>query len=104
MPLRRRHRIRVAIGAAPRRRLARHARHAWPDRLARLMAVATVIVGVATTILFGFLLAPRLGLSSMFGVLSRGAIAICGASAARRAPPVARAGPYSWSSQGGAPP
>jgi uncharacterized integral membrane protein (TIGR00698 family) len=41
-----------------------------------------VIVGVATTILFGFLLARRLGLSSMFGVLSGGAVAICGASAA----------------------
>ena len=44
--------------------------------------VATVIVGVATTILFGFLLARRMGLSSMFGVLSGGAVAICGASAA----------------------
>ena len=44
--------------------------------------VATVIVGVTTTILFGFLLARRLGLSSMFGVLSGGAVAICGASAA----------------------
>jgi uncharacterized integral membrane protein (TIGR00698 family) len=44
--------------------------------------VATVVVGVATTILFGFLLARRLGLSSMFGVLSGGAVAICGASAA----------------------
>jgi uncharacterized integral membrane protein (TIGR00698 family) len=47
---------------------------AWP--------VATVIVGVATTIVFGFLLARRLGLSPMFGVLSGGAVAICGASAA----------------------
>ena len=47
---------------------------AWP--------VATVIVGVATTILFGFLLARRLRLSPMFGVLSGGAVAICGASAA----------------------
>src|ERR1700735_3611724 len=37
--------------------------------------VVTVIVGVATTILFGFLLARRLGLSSMFGVLSGGASA-----------------------------
>jgi uncharacterized membrane protein YadS len=35
---------------------------AWP--------VATVIVGVATTIVFGFLLSRRLGLSPMFGVLS----------------------------------
>ena len=47
---------------------------AWP--------VATVVVAVATTILFGFLLARRLGLSPMFGVLSGGAVAICGASAA----------------------
>ena len=47
---------------------------AWP--------VAAVIVGVATTIAFGFLLARRLGLSPMFGVLSGGAVAICGASAA----------------------
>jgi uncharacterized integral membrane protein (TIGR00698 family) len=47
---------------------------AWP--------VATVVVGVATTILFGFVVARRLGLSSMFGVLSGGAVAICGASAA----------------------
>jgi uncharacterized membrane protein YadS len=47
---------------------------AWP--------VATVIVGVATTIVFGALLARRLGLSPMFGVLSGGAVAICGASAA----------------------
>jgi uncharacterized integral membrane protein (TIGR00698 family) len=47
---------------------------AWP--------VATVIVGVATTIVFGLLPARRLGLSPMFGVLSGGAVAICGASAA----------------------
>jgi uncharacterized integral membrane protein (TIGR00698 family) len=47
---------------------------AWP--------VATVIVGVATTIVFGYLTARRLGLSSTFGVLSGGAVAICGASAA----------------------
>src|SRR5271169_4925638 len=47
---------------------------AWP--------VATVIVGVTTTIVFGLLLARRLGLSPMFGVLSGGAVAICGASAA----------------------
>ncbi len=44
--------------------------------------VAIVIVGVATTILFGLLLARRLGLAPMFGVLSGGAVAICGASAA----------------------
>ena len=47
-----------------------------------LAPVVTVIVGVATTILFGFLLARRLGLSRLFGVLSGGAVAICGASAA----------------------
>ena len=39
--------------------------------------VVTVIVGVSTTILIGFLLARRMGLSSMFGVLSGGAVAIC---------------------------
>jgi uncharacterized integral membrane protein (TIGR00698 family) len=44
--------------------------------------VATVIVGVATTIVFGLMLSRRLRLSSMFGVLSGGAVAICGASAA----------------------
>ena len=44
--------------------------------------VLTMIVGVATTILFGFVLARRMGLTSMFGVLSGGAVAICGASAA----------------------
>jgi uncharacterized integral membrane protein (TIGR00698 family) len=47
-----------------------------------VVPVATVIVGVATTILFGLLLARRLGLAPMFGVLSGGAVAICGASAA----------------------
>ena len=47
-----------------------------------LWPVATVIVSVATTILFGVLVARRLGLSTMFGVLSGGAVAICGASAA----------------------
>jgi uncharacterized integral membrane protein (TIGR00698 family) len=47
-----------------------------------LWPVLTVMVGVATTILFGFVLARRLGLSPMFGVLSGGAVAICGASAA----------------------
>ena len=44
--------------------------------------VATVIVGVTTTILIGVALARRLGLPSTFGVLSGGAVAICGASAA----------------------
>ena len=44
--------------------------------------VLTVVVGVASTILIGFLLARRLRLSDMFGVLSGGAVAICSASAA----------------------
>jgi uncharacterized integral membrane protein (TIGR00698 family) len=39
-------------------------------------------VGVASTIAVGLLLARRLGLSPTFGVLSGGAVAICGASAA----------------------
>jgi uncharacterized integral membrane protein (TIGR00698 family) len=47
-----------------------------------LAPVATVIAGVATTILIGVLLARRLNLSSNFGVLSGGSVAICGASAA----------------------
>jgi uncharacterized integral membrane protein (TIGR00698 family) len=47
-----------------------------------VLPVLTVIVAVATTIAFGFLAARRLGLSAMFGVLSGGSVAICGASAA----------------------
>jgi uncharacterized integral membrane protein (TIGR00698 family) len=47
-----------------------------------VLPVATVIVGVATTILVGVALAHRLGLRSTFGALSGGAVAICGASAA----------------------
>ena len=47
-----------------------------------LAPVATVIVGVATTILVGLFLSRRLGLTPMFGVLSGGSVAICGASAA----------------------
>ena len=47
-----------------------------------LVPVATVVVGVATTILVGAALARRLGLSRSFGVLSGGSVAICGASAA----------------------
>jgi uncharacterized integral membrane protein (TIGR00698 family) len=47
-----------------------------------LLPVATVVVGVASTILFGLALARRLGLRPIFGVLSGGAVAICGASAA----------------------
>ncbi len=46
------------------------------------LPVATVVVGVATTILIGVFLARRLGLPTLFGVLSGGAVAICGASAA----------------------
>jgi len=44
--------------------------------------VLTVIAGVASTILIGALLARRFGQSRTFGVLSGGAVAICGASAA----------------------
>ena len=47
-----------------------------------VLPVATVIVGVTTTILVGLALARRLGLRTTFGVLSGGAVAICGASAA----------------------
>ena len=47
-----------------------------------VLPVATVIVGVATTISIGVVLARRLGLRSSFGALSGGSVAICGASAA----------------------
>jgi uncharacterized integral membrane protein (TIGR00698 family) len=47
-----------------------------------VMPIATVVVGVATTIGFGVLVSRRLGLSRSFGVLSGGAVGICGASAA----------------------
>jgi uncharacterized integral membrane protein (TIGR00698 family) len=47
-----------------------------------VMPIVIVVVGVATTILLGALLAKRLGLSGAFGVLTGGAVAICGASAA----------------------
>jgi uncharacterized integral membrane protein (TIGR00698 family) len=47
-----------------------------------VMPIATVLVGVATTIGFGVLVSRRLGLSRSFGVLSGGAVGICGASAA----------------------
>jgi uncharacterized integral membrane protein (TIGR00698 family) len=47
-----------------------------------VMPIATVVVGVATTIGFGVLISRRLGLSRSFGVLSGGAVGICGASAA----------------------
>jgi uncharacterized integral membrane protein (TIGR00698 family) len=44
--------------------------------------IAMVMFGVASTILFGVVAARWLGLSRIFGVLSGGAVAICGASAA----------------------
>ncbi len=44
--------------------------------------ILIVIVGVISTISLGLLVAPRLGRSKAFGVLSGGAVAICGASAA----------------------
>ena len=44
--------------------------------------IATVIAGVATTIVFGWWLGKKLGLGAHFGLLSGGAVAICGASAA----------------------
>jgi uncharacterized integral membrane protein (TIGR00698 family) len=46
------------------------------------MPIATVVVGIVTTIALGAFAAQRLGLSRSFGVLSGGAVAICGASAA----------------------
>lgn len=42
----------------------------------------TVVAGVVTTLLGGLLLARRLGMTRAQGVLSGGAVAICGASAA----------------------
>jgi uncharacterized integral membrane protein (TIGR00698 family) len=47
-----------------------------------LTPLATVVVAVATTTLLGLIAARRLGLSGRFGLLSGGAVAICGASAA----------------------
>jgi len=44
--------------------------------------IATVVVGVLTTLAFGALVSRWLGLSRGFGVLSGGAVGICGASAA----------------------
>lgn len=46
------------------------------------MPIITVVVGVASTIAVGVLAAGPLGRSRAFGVLSGGAVAICGASAA----------------------
>lgn len=47
-----------------------------------VMPVAMVVAGVATTVVFGLLLARTLKLSWTFGVLSGGAVAICGVAAA----------------------
>jgi uncharacterized integral membrane protein (TIGR00698 family) len=44
--------------------------------------VLTVVAGVVSTIAFGMLAARLLGLRAMFGLLSGGSVAICGASAA----------------------
>ena len=44
--------------------------------------VVTILVAVATTVLLGAIVARRLGLKVPFGVLSGGAVAVCGASAA----------------------
>ena len=47
-----------------------------------VMPIVTVVVAVSTTIAVGFLIARWLGLSRSLGVLSGGAVGICGASAA----------------------
>jgi uncharacterized integral membrane protein (TIGR00698 family) len=47
-----------------------------------LWPILTILVGVATTILLGAWLAQRMKLGKIFGILSGGAVAICGASAA----------------------
>lgn len=44
--------------------------------------IAMVMVSVALTILFGIVLAKWMGFQAFFGLLSGGAVAICGASAA----------------------
>jgi uncharacterized integral membrane protein (TIGR00698 family) len=46
------------------------------------MPIATVLGGIISTIALGAFVAQRLGLSRSFGVLSGGAVGICGASAA----------------------
>ena len=46
------------------------------------MPIATVLGGIISTIALGAFAAQRLGLSRSFGVLSGGAVGICGASAA----------------------
>jgi len=47
-----------------------------------IMPLVTVLVATSSTILVGILAARRFGLSRRFGVLSGGAVGICGASAA----------------------
>jgi uncharacterized integral membrane protein (TIGR00698 family) len=47
-----------------------------------VMPIAMVVVGVISTITFGALAARALGLKRNFGILSGGAVGICGASAA----------------------
>jgi uncharacterized integral membrane protein (TIGR00698 family) len=47
-----------------------------------VMPIVTVLAGVSTTITLGWLASRRFGQSRAFGVLSGGAVGICGASAA----------------------
>jgi uncharacterized integral membrane protein (TIGR00698 family) len=47
-----------------------------------LLPVGVVLVGLPTTIVLGVLLSRKLGLTTELGLLSGGAVAICGASAA----------------------
>jgi uncharacterized integral membrane protein (TIGR00698 family) len=47
-----------------------------------LVPIVVVVVGVIVTILFGMVVGRAFGLSQRFGVLTGGAVAICGASAA----------------------
>ncbi len=60
-----------------------------------IMPLATVIVGTGTTIVVGAWAAKRFGLSRVFGVLSGGAVGICGASAALAISSVLPKGPDS---------
>jgi uncharacterized integral membrane protein (TIGR00698 family) len=46
------------------------------------MPVATVVIGVMTTMGLGFLISKKMKLGTEFGLLTGGAVAICGASAA----------------------
>jgi uncharacterized integral membrane protein (TIGR00698 family) len=47
-----------------------------------VVPIVTVIVAVASTVLLGVIVARIMGLQRLFGVLSAGSVAICGASAA----------------------